>query len=97
LRGPTISKDIPVSGGTADRALESFLEPDVIITRVVGDDINHDLNAGFVESIHHDIKVFKSTDFWVDISVVGNIIYSSAYLLEPYVRYSQPPSLRAEG
>lgn len=46
----------------------------MIITRVVGDDINHDLDSGLVECVHHDIKVFECTDLGVDISVVGNII-----------------------
>lgn len=98
-RERTISEDEPVSGGTASRTLESFLEPSVIITRVVGDDIDHDLNTGFVEGIHHDIKVCKGTDLGVDISVVGNIICLSGP--RPNQRSvkqdSQPPSLRAEG
>ena len=46
----------------------------MIITRVVGDDINHDLNTGLVECIHHNIKVCEGTDFGVDISVIGDII-----------------------
>ena len=76
----TISEDESVSGGGTDRTLESFLEPNVIVTRVVGDDVDHDLNAGFVEGIHHDIKVGEGTNLRVDISVVGNIIYLSAFL-----------------
>jgi hypothetical protein len=50
---------------------------------VVGDDINHDLNTGFVECVHHHIKVFKGTNLGVDISVVGNIICTSAAVLCP--------------
>jgi hypothetical protein len=76
-RGRTVTEDIPVPSGRSDRRFQSFLEPNVIITRMVGDDVNHDLNTGLVECIHHDIKVFEGTNFWVDISVVGNVIYSS--------------------
>ena len=76
-RRHTITEDIPVPSGRTDRRFQSFLEPNVIITRVVGDDINHDLNTGLVECVHHDIKVFEGTNLGVDISVVGNIIYSS--------------------
>lgn len=93
----TISEDEPVSGGGTDRTLESFLEPYVIVTRVVGDDIDHDLNAGFVEGIHHDIKVGEGTDFRVDISVVRNIVYSLVTAPDKVERDLQPPSLRAEG
>ena len=93
----TISEDEPVSGGGTDRTLESFLEPNVIVTRVVGDDIDHDLDTGFVEGIHHDIKVCEGTDFRVDISVVGNVIYSLVTALDKVEKDLQPPSLRAEG
>ena len=93
----TISEDEPVSGGGTDRTLESFLEPNVIVTRVVGDDVDHDLNTGFVEGIHHHIKVGEGTDLRVDISVVGNIIYYKLYSTGTRGIDSQPPSLRAEG
>lgn len=73
------------------------MEPDVIVTRVVGNDIDHDLNTGFVEGIHHDIKVGEGTDFRVDISVVGNVIYSLVTTLDKVEKDLQPPSLRAEG
>ena len=73
-RRHTVTENIPVPGGRSDRGLQSFLEPNVIITRVVGDDINHDLDSGLVECVHHDIKVFEGTNLGVDIPVVGNII-----------------------
>ena len=69
----------------------------MIVTRVVGDDVDHDLNTGFVECIHHDIKVGEGTDFRVNISVVGNVIYSLVTALNKVERDLQPPSLRAEG
>lgn len=69
----------------------------MIVTRVVGDDVDHDLNTGFVECIHHHIKVGEGTDFRVDISVVGNIIYLSVSPLDKVEKDLQPPSLRAEG
>jgi hypothetical protein len=97
-RGRTVAEDIPVSSGRSDRRFQSFLEPNVIVTRVVGDDINHDLNTGLVECIHHDIKVFEGTNLRIDISVVGNIIYLSVSpLMIQEEMDSHPPSLRAEG
>jgi hypothetical protein len=77
MRRLTVTEDVPVPCGRSDGRFQSFLEPNVIVTRVVGDDINHDLNTGLVECIHHNIKVFEGTNLGVDISVVGNIIYSS--------------------
>jgi len=82
--GHTVTENIPVPGGRSDRCFQSLLEPNVIITGVVGDDIDHDLDSGLVECVHHDIKIFESTNLGVDISVVGNIICISVAI--PWIR-----------
>jgi hypothetical protein len=71
----TVDKDVSVPGSTTLGALKSFLEPDVIVTRMVGYDIDHDLNVCLVEGIHHNIKVFQGTDLRVDITVICDVVY----------------------
>lgn len=71
----TVSEDIARSGVASLWALQCFLEPDVLIARVIRDDIDNDLNSIGLERGHHLVKVGKGTDARVDIAVVGDIVW----------------------
>lgn len=77
--------------------LERFLEPDVIVRRVVWDNVDENLDVGLFEGRHHFVKVFEGTDPRVDISVVGHIVCREYESCIAKPGNSQPPSLRALG
>lgn len=76
----TVPEDVPVPLHRTRLGLDSRPEPLVVVTGVVGDDIDDDLNVLLLESGHHGVELGQGTDTRVDVSVVGNIICLSACL-----------------
>ena len=70
----TVEKVIPGASVASLGRLERLLEPNVVVGRVIGDDVDETLDVDLLELGHHLVKVFQSTDPRVDISVVGHVV-----------------------
>jgi hypothetical protein len=46
----------------------------MVVTGMIGHDINNDFDVFLLESSHHRVKVLEGTDSRVNVSIVGNII-----------------------
>ena len=72
----TVSEDVPRPCVAALGTLQRLLEPDMVVARVIWDDVDDDLDALGFEGGHHVVKVVESADARIDIAVVGNIVCS---------------------
>ena len=70
----TISKEKPLPCRAALRRVQSLLKPLVIVTRVIGNDIDHHLDPDTMQSFDELIKLVQGANPRVDIAIVGHII-----------------------
>lgn len=61
--------------GAAFRAIQCFLEPRMIVTAVIGHDIDDDLYSNVLECLHHLVEILQCPDVWIDIAIVGDVVW----------------------
>lgn len=79
----TIFEDELLPRVGARGSLQRLLEPDVVVTTVVRNDVDNDSDAHFLELLAHLVKLGESADARVDVPVVRNIVCVSALAEKP--------------
>ena len=69
-----VSENVAIAGVGSLGGLQGFLEPDVVVGRVVGDNVDNGADALGFESGLHLVKILEGTDLGVDIAIVGDIV-----------------------
>lgn len=87
----TIAEDITGALGRSGAGGKSGFEPGVLVGRMVGHDVDDDLDAVRVSRSDHVIEVVKRAETWVDIAVVRHII--AAINKRRWVKRAQPDGL----
>lgn len=87
----TIAEDIAGALGRSGAGGKSGFEPGVLVGRMVGHDVDDDLDAARVSRGDHVIEVVKRAETLVDIAVVRHII--AAIDKRRWVKRAQPDGL----
>ena len=80
--------------GAAGACCQRSLEPDVLIGRVVGNEVDDDADAAAVRRIQHGVEVAQRAEDRVDIAVVGDVV--AGILLRGALERAQPHRIDAE-
>ncbi len=89
-----ITEDVPLTRIRTAACGERLLEPLVQVGRVVGDDVDDDADAAFVQRRDHGVEVLQRAEPRIDVAIVGDVV--AAVRERRRVERTQPHRVDAE-